>query len=130
MRWAKNPRRRLAQKQPNIEDHRPQLGPEPRLVANPMDDNQDEDAAEELIPEVITRKPPKYPGRAEMARHRITHVPYRSWCDICVGAEPWDCHIGTVILTLSPKSRGSPKSQWIGLSAGTKLETNSFRCWS
>ena len=29
---------------------------------------------------------PKLPSRAEVEHHNLTHIPYRSWCPICVAA--------------------------------------------
>ena len=33
---------------------------------------------------------PKEPGAAERARHELTHMPYRSWCNSCVGGRGAD----------------------------------------
>ena len=33
---------------------------------------------------------PKQPSRAEVLKHRLTHIPYRNWCKACVLARARD----------------------------------------
>ena len=50
-------------------------------------DAQVDDAEEEEEEEALTAKPlrsPTAPTAAERAAHEPTHLPYRSWCDVCV----------------------------------------------
>ena len=47
----------------------------------------EEDAAEEGEEnDVRIRRPPGNPTKEEVRKHRATHVPYRSWCPVCVAA--------------------------------------------
>ena len=47
---------------------------------------EEEDNLEEVQEEaqVQARRAPKEPTRDERMRHEATHLPYRSWCPICV----------------------------------------------
>ena len=47
-------------------------------------DVEDHEQVEEFVPEVITRMGVKRPNKAEIERHEITHLPFKSWCDVCV----------------------------------------------
>ena len=53
---------------------------------NGDNDNGDADGeeAEEEAANVRTRKTPKEPSEEERRQHRITHLPYKSWCTACV----------------------------------------------
>ena len=37
-------------------------------------------------PSPVVRRGPSEPSERERAEHDITHLPYRSWCKICVAA--------------------------------------------
>ena len=64
----------------------------PRIVAKASGTPQEVETedAEENNPETVTRGIPKKPSRAEVERHCVTHLPYRSWCDICVAGRGVD----------------------------------------
>ena len=50
-------------------------------------------ATEEMIEEEAPEKPrkvatnPRTPTDAEVAKHSETHIPFRSWCSICVAGK-------------------------------------------
>ena len=52
----------------------------------PFEDEEDEGR------EVKIRRRPQDPTRAERIKHRITHLPYRSWCPDCVAGKGRDHH--------------------------------------
>ena len=45
------------------------------------DDDLDEEAGEHVP---LEKRTPMEPNAGDIARHRITHTPYRSWCPECV----------------------------------------------
>ena len=49
-------------------------------------DCDEEIRAEEDIEQINTLPAPDLPTQAEVEEHRVTHLPYRSWCDDCVEA--------------------------------------------
>ena len=56
------------------------------------DDGADEVTIQEEVAPLKTAPAPIKPCAADVEEHNITHMPYRSWCDSCVGgrgfAEP------------------------------------------
>ena len=52
----------------------------------PQDARGEEENLEDVQEEaqVQARRAPKEPTRDERMRHEATHLPYRSWCPICV----------------------------------------------
>ena len=53
----------------------------------PGDDvDEEKTAAGQEVDRVVatTRKDPGQPSKEEIAKHNITHLPYRSWCSHCV----------------------------------------------
>ena len=54
--------------------------------ANPSDLMPYMEAAPGYIPRVRHRRPAGEPADNERFEHSITHIPYRSWCSICVSA--------------------------------------------
>jgi len=52
-----------------------------------MDEELDEQGQERERVEVKVRKDPGEPTKEEINRHNVTHLPYRSWCPICVKAK-------------------------------------------
>ena len=55
--------------------------------AEVMDEELDEQGQERERVEVKVRKDPGEPTKEEINRHNVTHLPYRSWCPICVKAK-------------------------------------------
>ncbi len=55
--------------------------------AENINEELEEQGQEEERDEAKTRKDPGQPTREEINRHNITHLPYRSWCPICVKAK-------------------------------------------
>ena len=66
-------------------NHSDILEDEPRLRDEDLEDLVDQrDVVEYRVPKTTTRISPKRPGRAEVGEHKVTHIPFRSWCDTCV----------------------------------------------
>ena len=90
--WDNAPRsrRRYRAKQHEYIDHEAVLGPEPQThpddLAAARDPDPGVEGAEELIPPLRLRVPPARPPHSEIVAHQVTHLPFRSWCDICVSA--------------------------------------------
>ena len=53
---------------------------EPRMQVDVQDDEGTEEAP------VKARRAPREPTEAERLRHEVTHLPYRSWCEVCIKA--------------------------------------------
>ena len=83
--WDSAPevRRRARGKQRPLLDPRPVIGPEPELSPEDLErsraDQVDDEplGAEEATPETCTRTAPRKPGKAEVDKHIITHLPFR-----------------------------------------------------
>eukprot|EP00971_Amphidinium_carterae_P291486 5786554-Amphidinium_carterae.1 len=50
-----------------------------------------EDISQQANPPKQLRQPPQ-PTKQEQEQHRISHMPYRSWCPICVAAKGQSVH--------------------------------------
>ena len=88
---APHRRIRLRSKQRERIDHEAILGPEPlRPAADEDGHNTDDDPPDETVPEFVGKSAAKKPGHDELARHMVTHLPHRAWCDICVAARGVD----------------------------------------
>ena len=61
-------------------------GSAPGHLSNPLDRelDQQEDVEEALAP--IQARDPGCPTKAERDAHDPTHMPFRSWCEVCVEA--------------------------------------------
>ena len=46
----------------------------------------DDDPAPEDLPQLRSRRPDPLPSERVQYEHSITHIPYQSWCPICVAA--------------------------------------------
>ena len=55
-----------------------------------MAEEEDKPAEEGVVPRVTPS--PGMPSARDRALHRITHIPYRSWCDDCVRGRGRDRH--------------------------------------
>ena len=61
-------------------------------VQEDMEDEDDEDEEGDIVCEpcgeapIVVAKSPGCPSHDERERHNATHLPYRSWCPICVQA--------------------------------------------
>ena len=89
---APSKRIRFRAKQRERVDHEAVLGPEP-LLREPADADgrhTDDDPPDEAVPTFVGKSVPKKPGHEELARHMVTHMPHRAWCDICVAARGVD----------------------------------------
>ena len=86
--WSQNgPRMRLTHKSRQVVGHEAALGPEPILREEDVtlrDARPEDDVVEEDVPRVNVRSCEKKPCEMEVARHRVTHLPYRAWCEDCV----------------------------------------------
>ena len=87
--WDQAPsiRTRDREKRRETVDHRALLGDEPLLRPEDRADagaRSDVEESDELVPETVARRLVRKPGREEVEKHALTHVPYRSWCDLCV----------------------------------------------
>ena len=72
------PRHRLRQKT-RVQDVSPHsLDPEPVLP--------DDNPCVEDFPAVRHRRPDPEPSNQQRFEHSLTHLPYKSWCQVCVGA--------------------------------------------
>ena len=63
------------------------LDDEPLTQATAQDKDVDidaEDGAETIVARGMPA--PKQPSREDVARHNLTHLPYRSWCPHCLAS--------------------------------------------
>ena len=67
----------------NVEQGAEQMEPENVEVS------ESQEIAEEIEEgiRVKTHTRVALPSKEEMRQHRVTHIPYRSWCPICVAAK-------------------------------------------
>ena len=54
------------------------------LGAKDAEELDEIDLPEEEVRPMKGLKTPDMPTKAEVARHRVSHLPYRSWCPECV----------------------------------------------
>ena len=89
MQWSRASMKRVRYrgKQREMVNHSDILGDEPRLRDEDLEDLVDQpDVVEDRVPKTTTRISPKRPGRAEVDEHKVTHIPFRTWCDTCVAS--------------------------------------------
>ena len=87
--WDNAPRKRVRfrNKSKEVVDHEGILGKEPKLHDENLADaraTDEPEIVEEDVPETLTKSIIRKPSRAEVSQHEVTHLPYRSWCDLCV----------------------------------------------